>query len=539
MLAYSSYVMRIGNPNTLDIIMGAIAILLSIELARRAVGYALPVMAVVFLLYAYFGPFVPGMLGHYGFSGMRIVEFVAAGMSGVYGDVVNTFATYIFPFVVFAAVLQASGGGQAIEKIAKAVAGGARGGPAKIAVVASGLIGTITGSSAANAVMTGAYTIPLMKKTGYQAHTAAAVEAAASTGGQFMPPVMGAAAFLIATFTETPYVKVMLISFIPAFMYFFGVGAMVHFIAARTGLKGLPRDQLPPAGKTLLRDGYLLIPIFLVFGLMLAGFSLQRSAFLSILATVALSYVRKDTRLTPKKLMDALIGSVKSSLLVSATAGVIGVLMGVVIMTGVGVKFSAFVVSLSGGILPITLLLVAVAAYVLGMGITITPTYILLSVLAVPALLKLGVGVLPAHLAVFWLVNTGGVTPPVALVAFAASSIAQCSPAKAGNAAVRLAAPLFIMPVLFVYTPILFNGPLYETIATIISSTIGILAVAGAIQGYWLRWASVFHRVLLGLGAIALFVPNPVADGIGLAILALVTLLNRRVQEAPAVALQG
>lgn len=528
MLAYSSYVMRIGNPNTLDIIMGAIAILLSIELARRAVGYALPVMAVVFLLYAYFGPFVPGMLGHYGFSGMRIVEFVAAGMSGVYGDVVNTFATYIFPFVVFAAVLQASGGGQAIEKIAKAVAGGARGGPAKIAVVASGLIGTITGSSAANAVMTGAYTIP-----------AAAVEAAASTGGQFMPPVMGAAAFLIATFTETPYVKVMLISFIPAFMYFFGVGAMVHFIAARTGLKGLPRDQLPPAGKTLLRDGYLLIPIFLVFGLMLAGFSLQRSAFLSILATVALSYVRKDTRLTPKKLMDALIGSVKSSLLVSATAGVIGVLMGVVIMTGVGVKFSAFVVSLSGGILPITLLLVAVAAYVLGMGITITPTYILLSVLAVPALLKLGVGVLPAHLAVFWLVNTGGVTPPVALVAFAASSIAQCSPAKAGNAAVRLAAPLFIMPVLFVYTPILFNGPLYETIATIISSTIGILAVAGAIQGYWLRWASVFHRVLLGLGAIALFVPNPVADGIGLAILALVTLLNRRVQEAPAVALQG
>ena len=273
---------------------------------------------------------------------------------------------------------------------------------------------------------------------------------------------------------------------------------------------------------------------------MLAGFSMQRSAFLSILVTVALSYVRKDTRLTPKKLVEALIGSVKSSLLVSATAGVIGVLMGVVIMTGAGVKFSSFIVSLSAGILPLTLLLVAVAAYVLGMGITITPTYILLSVLAVPALLKLGVDVLPAHLAVFWLVNTGGVTPPVALVAFAASSIAQCSPAKAGNAAVRLAAPLFIMPVLFVYTPILFNGPLYEVIATIVSSTIGIMAVAGAIQGYWLRWAGLFHRVLLGLGAVALFVPNPVADGIGLAILALVTVLNSRVQEAPAqAALQG
>ncbi len=529
-LEYPQYVMRLGNPQALDIVMGAITILLSIEVARRAMGYTLPIMAVIFLLYAYFGPYVPGMLGHYGFGGVRIVEFTASGMSGIYGAVVNTFATYIFPFVIFAAFLQASGGGTAISNIATALAGGSRGGPAKIAVVASGLIGSITGSSAANAVITGSYTIPLMKKLGYRPHTAAAIEAAASTGGQFMPPIMGAGAFLIAAFTGTPYIKIMLISFVPAALYFLGVLMMVHFIAARRGLQGLPKDEVPPFWPTLLREGYLLTPILLVFTLLVAGFSIQRAAFLSILLTVALSWLRKETRMTPKRIIETLISAARNALAVSSVAGVIGILMAVITMSGLGVKFSSFVVSLSGGILPLTILFVAIAGYVMGMGVTITPAYILLSVLAVPALIKLGVDLIPAHLTVFWLVNTGGVTPPVALVAFAASTIAGCSPAKAGNSAVRLAAPLFIMPILFVYTPILFNGPLPAVIETIVSCAIAIIAFAGMIQGYWLRRASVLHRVLLGAAAVALFVPYLTADLIGLVILGVVTFWNNRMR---------
>ncbi len=535
-LEYPRYVMRVGNPETMDLVMGAITILLSIELARRVVGYILPVLAVLFLLYAYFGPYVPGMLGHYGFSGYRIVESVAAGMSGIYGGVLNTFATYIFPFIVFASFLQAAGGGRAIENIACAVAGGTRGGPAKISVLASGLIGSITGSSAANAVITGSYTIPLMKRTGYRAHTAAGIEAAASTGGQFMPPIMGAGAFLIAAFTETPYVTIMMISFVPAFLYFLGVGAMVHFIAARRGLKGLPKDQIPPLWATLLREGYLLIPVILVFVLLIIGTSIQRAAFLSILATVLLSYVGPDNRMTPKRLFDTMVSAAKNSLAVGATAGVIGILMGVVTMTGLGVKFSSFIISLSGGILPLTILFIAIAGYILGMGITITPTYILLSVLAVPALVALGVDLIPAHLAVFWLVNTGGVTPPVALVAFAASTIAECDPAKAGNAAVRLAAPLFVMPFLFIYTPILFNGPLPEVIETIVTCTIGIVAFAGMMQGYWAKRANVIHRVLLGLAALLLFIPSLAVSLLGLGVLVFTTFINSRVSEQDAAA---
>jgi len=531
MINYPEYAHRIGNPKTGDIIIGAAIIILSLEVARRAVGYVLPSLAIIFILYAYLGPYVPGILGHYGFGTTRIVEFVGVGMGGIFGVVVNTYATYIFPFIIFASFLQSAGGGKAIENIASAVAGGAKGGPAKIAVIASGLIGSVTGSSAANAVVTGAYTIPLMKKLGYRPHTAAAIEAAASTGGQFMPPIMGAAAFLIAAFTETPYIEIVKLSAIPAILYFLGVGMMVHFIAARRGLKGLPKDQIPPIGPTILKEGYLLLPIIVILVLLILGQSAQRAAAFSILITIGLSFVKKETRMTPKRFVEALVNAARNSLAVGATAGVIGIIMGIVTMSGLGIKFSSFIISLSGGFLPLTILLVAVAGYILGMGVTITATYILLSVLAVPALMELGVGMLPAHLAVFWFCQTGGVTPPVALVAFAASSIADCSPAKAGNAAVKLASPLFIMPFLFVYTPILFNGPTGSVILTIVTVTIGIIAFSGMMQGYWLKTANLLQRVLLGISSILLFVANIYTDITGIVILAMVTLWNLSKEE--------
>ena len=523
---YPSYAYRIGNPEKTDIFLGAIMILLSIEIGRRVIGYTLPMIAVIFLMYAYFGRHVPGILGHFGFQWDRISEFVGVNMGGIYGIVTNTYATFIFPFILFASFLEAAGGGRAVEEISKAIAGGARGGPAKIAVISSGIIGSVTGSSAANAVVTGSYTIPMMIRTGYKPHTAAAIEAAASTGGQFMPPIMGAAAFLIAAFTETPYLQIIKVAAIPAILYFFGVGMMVHFIAAREGMKGLPRNQLPELKSAVLKRGYLLLPIVLILAVLISGYSAQMAAAGAVVFTVMLSWFRKETRMGPRKIADALISGAINSLSVGATAGVIGIIMGVVTMTGLGIKFSSVIISMSGGFLPLTIFFVAVAGYILGMGVTITATYILLSVLAVPALMNLGVPLIAAHLVVFWFCETGGVTPPVALVAFAASSIAKCNPYQAGLHAVRLASPLFIAPFLFVYTPILLNGTPGAVLETVISSFVAFIAYAGMMQGYWRSKISLFVRACLGASAFCLFVPSIWTDLAGLIILAGVTILT-------------
>lgn len=347
-----------------------------------------------------------------------------------------------------------------------------------------------------------------------------------------MPPIMGAAAFLIAAFTRTPYLEIVAVSVIPAFLYSLGVGMMVHFIAARRGITGLPRNELPPLGKTLLREGYLLLPIFIILELIVAGYSQQLAAFWSVIAVVALRFFRPDTRMTPKKILDALYIAARNSLAVGATAGVIGIIVGVVTMTGLGVKFSSFILALSGGILPITIILIAVGGYFIGMGVTITATYILLAVLAVPALTQLGVPLIAAHLIVFWFCNTGGVTPPVMLVAFAASSIADCRPIDAGWSALRLSSPLFIMPFLFVYTPILMDGATADIVRTVITCTIGIIAYSGMMQGFWLKTASIPHRFMLGAAALLLFMPQYTTDIIGLVVLAVVTLINYRVEEA-------
>ena len=519
---------RVRNPMPADIVMGIIITVLALEVARRTINWVLPILASVFLLYAYFGRLVPGILSHPGFSIVNIVESIGCDMSGIYGIVANTYATFVFPFIIFASFLKAAGAGDAIENLALAIAGGTRGGPAKVAVVSSGIIGSITGSSAANAVATGAYTIPLMKRTGYKAHVAAGVEAAASSGGQMLPPVMGAGAFLLATFTETAYVDIIKIAAIPALLYFFSVGWMVHFIAGREGLKGLPKDQLPKLKTVILKQGYLLLPVVVILVLLIARYSPQKAAFGAIICTIALSYVKKETRLGPRKLLDTLISAARNSLIVGATAGTVGIVVGITLMAGIGIKFSALILGFSQGLLPLTIILTALASYIMGMGLTVTASYVVVSVLAVPAMVELSVPVVAAHLVVFWYVETGQVTPPVALAAFAASGIARCDPNKAGFAAVRLASPLLITPVLFVYTPLLLNGPTTAIIETIVSAAIGFIAYAGMMQGFWLRRAVVLERVLLGLAAVCLFIPNIFTDLAGLAILAGVSVLNRK-----------
>lgn len=518
-LEFNSYMYREGNPTKMDLIAGVIIIVVSIETSRRVIGNVLPLLAGVFLLYAYFGPYVPGLFGHYGSSVTRTVEFVGFSMIGVFGIVVNTYATYIFPFVIFASFLAISGAGTAIEDFALALAGGRRGGPAKVAVVASGIIGSVTGASSANVVATGAYTIPLMKRIGYKPHIAAAVESAASTGAQFLPPIMGAAAFLIAAFTETPYLEVVKVSIIPALLYFLAVGFQVDFVAAREGLRGLPRKDLPRLGDLIIKKGYLLLPVPLLIFLIVV-YSPQKAAFISTISTIVLSYLRKETRMSLRKIWDASVLAAKNSLVIASTGGVIGIIMGVVTMTGLGLKFPDFVISLSHGFLPITILLSAVAGYVLGMGVTITATYILLSILAVPALMELGVPLLTAHLTVFWFCEIGGLTPPVCILCFASSAIAECKPYKTAWTAIRLASPLFIIAFLLVYTPLLMNGPTVDIIATIVSSIIGMIAYAGMMQGYWLMRANLSERVVLGFGAFCLFHPNIYSDVLGVLLLA-------------------
>jgi TRAP transporter 4TM/12TM fusion protein len=536
-IEFPHYSLRARNPIQMDIIMGTIITVLSLEVARRTINVILPLLALAFLAYAYFGPYVPGILGHPGFSFRNIIESIACDVGGIYGIVANTYATFVFPFIVFASFLQAAGAGSAIERLALAVAGGTRGGPAKVAVVSSGIIGSVTGSSAANAVATGSYTIPLMKRVGYEPHVAAGVEAAASSGGQMLPPIMGAGAFLLATFTDTAYVDIIKIAAIPAILYFLGVGMMVHFIAGREGLKGLPREKIPKLKAAVIEKGYLLLPIFIIVALLVAHYSPQRAAFAAIISILLLSYIKKETRMTPRKILDALILAARNSLVVGATAGSVGIIVGITLMAGVGIKFSALILNLAGGMLFLTILLTAVAAYILGMGLTVTASYVVVSVLAAPALVQLAVPLVAAHLVCFWFVETGQVSPPVALAAFAASGIARCDPNRAGFAAVRLASPLLITPFLFVYTPsLLLNGTPAQIIVTIASCTLGFIAYAGMMQGFWLRRADALERVLLGFGALCLFIPDIFIrdiywDIIGLAVLVGVTLVNGRKPE--------
>lgn len=505
---WPTYAYRIGNPTLLDILVGSVLILLVLEVARRILGNILPVLAVLFILYALLGRYVPGLLAHKGFILERTIEFLACGTGSIYGVVTNTYATFVFPFIVFAAFLQNSGAGKAIQNLSMAIAGRMAGGPAKIAVVASGIIGSVTGSSAANVVATGSYTIPLMKRIGYRPHVAGAVEAAASTGGQMLPPVMGAAAFLVAAFTETAYVEICKVAAIPAVIYFLTVGMMVHFEASRSGLKGLPKEELPRLKDALRQSALVLIPILVIMGMLILGYSANRAAFGAIVSTFLLSFLKKETRMGPKKIIQTLILGGRDSLIVGATAGVVGIVVGVITQTGLGIKFSSIVLSFSGGNLLLAIFLTGVGAYILGMGMTVTAAYVILAVLAVPALMELGIPLIPAHLVVFWFSQTSQITPPVALAAFAASGIARSDPNKTGYCAVKMGAALFIAPFLFIYTPILFTGSLGQAVQAAITSTLAFLAFAAMVQGYWTTKLTTPERLYLGLVSGLLFV-NP------------------------------
>lgn len=538
--------LKAGSVSRIDLTLGITAIFLTLIVTRRVVGIALPIVAVVFLLYAYLGPHMPGLLAHRGFSINRIVSHMFLGLEGILGIPLGVSATFVFMFILFGAVLDKTGVGKFFIDIAFAATGFFRSGPAMTAVLASGLMGSISGSSVANTVTTGAFTIPLMKKTGYKPYFAGAVEATASTGGQIMPPVMGAAAFIMAEFTGVSYGQIIIAAAIPALLYYFAVGVMVHLEASKLGIQGIPRDELPKVSKILKREGYLLLPLFSIIYFLIAGYTPTKAAFYAIILSIAIAVIigliRKDNSFGIKEFFSAMETGAKGAIGVACACACAGMIVGVVTLTGLGLRIAELIVTLAGGNLLLTLLFTMVASIILGMGLPTTAKYIVLATMAVPALIKLDVNLIAAHLFILYFGVVADITPPVALAAYAGAGIAGASPMTTGFQAVKLALAAFIVPYLFAIDPSLIlvesvNGgvinflPFWQAIPIILSAILGIICLAAAVEGYLIDYTKFYERIPLGIAALLLLKPGLITDAIGLATLLAVYFLQKYRQK--------
>lgn len=522
---YVSYAMfRVSSPDTADLAMGAVAIVVMLETSRRALGPVISIIAIVFLLQLYFGEYLPGRLANPGMSVERILEFTYMTQGALFGVVTATFATFVFPFMVFGAFLERSGAGAFFMDLGTALAGRWRGGPAKIAVLTSALFGSISGSSVANVVTTGAFTIPLMKRIGFRPHHAGAIEAIASTGGQFMPPVMGAGVFILATLTETSYLTIALMNVIPALIYYVYLLAMVDLEAVRLDLKGLPREEIPSVRKVLARGWQFFVPLVTVVGLLFAGYSADFCAFWGTISAAVLSWMRRETRMGPAAIAQAMVGGAQSNAAAGAAIGTLGVIIGGIVLAGLGLKFSAVLIDLSGGHLFFALCLVTLVSIIIGMGSSTTGSYIILSVVAAPALVNLGVPLVSAHLAVFYAACLSNITPPVCVAAFAGAAIAGASPMKTGFAALKFGATLALMPFSFVYVPqLLLQGSAGEIAYAAGLYALGCVLLAIAIQGAEPVCGAISYlrRLLFGAAGGLLMFPTVVwLDMLGLALFA-------------------
>jgi TRAP transporter 4TM/12TM fusion protein len=427
------FLMRGGVASMAENIVGGILILLVLEACRRSVGPQLLVLAVLFLLYAWLGKYIPGVFSHRGQSIKRIIYQMYLGSNGIFGLPIAVSSTYLIIFVILGAILEKSGLGKLFNDLALGAGGRLVGGPAKVSVVASALMGMISGSAATNVATTGAFTIPLMKKIGYKDHFAGAVEAAASTGGQIMPPIMGSAAFIMAEFLGMKYLNIAAAAVIPALLYFAGVYFQIDLRARKTGLKGLAKDDLPDVLHTVLRYGHMIIPIFVLIFLMMEGRTPLFSAFYTVLATAILSWMRKETRVGLKELKAIAVNSGRASLSIGVAMATAGFIIAVLSMTGIGIILSDNIVALSGGSLPVALLLVMVVSIILGMGLPTSACYVIAASISVPILTKMGVAAFQAHFFVFYYACLSTITPPVALAAYVAAGLSELSRAKSAG----------------------------------------------------------------------------------------------------------
>ncbi len=532
---YEELVQQIGSIDTVQMIIGGIAILLTLEATRRAVGLPITIIAGLALLYALFGQFMPGMLAHRGLSLNQLINTMFFTTEGILGTPLKVSSTFIFLFLLFGAFLVKTGVGTYFNDLAISLAGRRTGGPAKVAIFSSALNGTISGSSVANTVTTGAYTIPLMKRLGYRKEFAGAVEAAASTGGQIMPPIMGAAAFLMIEFAGVPYWEIAKAALIPAILYFAGIWIMTHLEAKKTGLTGLPESEIPPK-KEVLKKIHLLIPIFVIIVLLFMGYSIERTALLGILSAIIVSLFMKETRITPRKFVDALTSGARTALGVAAATASAGMIVGVVTKTGLGLKLGNGIVDIAGALtsninvqLLLTLAFTMIASIILGMGSPTTANYIITSTIALPAILALNsqldvaIPVLAAHMFVFYFGIVADITPPVALAAFAASGISGGEPIRTGFNASKLAIAAFIIPYMFVLNPemLMIDTTIGGVVWILITALTGMIAIGAGLIGFWYKKLNGIERVISVVTGLLLMYPEGYSDIIGLVLFVL------------------
>ncbi len=518
---HQELVRRSGSPTTLDLVFGTVTVLLVLELARRATGWGLVAMCVLALAYAMAGPHLPGFLAHRGYGPERLVEHLYLSTEGIWGVPLGVSADFVYLFVLFGAVLETAGGGALLIALADRVAGRTRGGPAKTAAVASAFMGSLSGSAVANVVTTGTFTIPLMKRAGFKPFFAGAIEAAASTGGQLMPPIMGAGAFILATWTNIPYVRVATAAIIPALLYYAALLAAIHFRAGRMGIE-------PAASRSAERVAnrlHLLLPVLLIVAFLAAGRSPMRAAFWGVVSALGLAYLAPATRPSLGGLRRLVEGAGRGAVQVAAACAAAGIVVGVASLTGIGLRMSELIVTLSHGSLLVALVLTALGSIVLGMGLPTTAAYVVLAALGAPALVQLGVPLLAAHLFIFYFGCISNVTPPVSLAAFAAAGIADAPAVRTAGAAAVLAFAGFLVPFMFIYgPPLLLEGPVVEIAWVTVTATAGVTALAAAAMGFGRRNLVPWERLVLGAGALCLVFPGLATDGAGFLALAVVFL---------------
>ena len=531
-IMYDDLVFRIGRVTELDLIVGILAVILTLEATRRAVGMPITVIGILFLTYGFFGPYFPGFMRHRGQDLESLIQLMFYTTDGILGTPIGVSATFIFTFLLFGSFLVKTGVGQYFNDLAVSLAGNLTGGPAKVAIFSSALQGTISGSSVANVVTSGSYTIPMMKKLGYKKEFAGGVEAAASTGGQLMPPIMGAAAFLMVEFIGgVTYWEIAKAAAIPALLYFTGVWIMTHFEAKRIGLKGLSPEEMPDR-KAVLKKIYLLTPILAIILFLLVGIPTMQAALYGILLTIFVSAFNKETRLGFKDIIHALVDGARTALAVAAATATAGIIVGVVVKTGLGLSLANGLVSASGGNVLLTLFFTMLAAIVLGMGSPTTANYVITSTIAAPAIITLlmvdepaGAAVpivvaLSAHLFVFYFGIIADITPPVALAAFAASGISDGEPIRTGFNAAKLAIAAFIIPYMFVLSPelLMIDTTWTQLIWVLITAITGMIAIGAGLIGYWYRKLNWLERIITFVTGIALIYPEGFTDLIGAAV---------------------
>ena len=545
---FDTLVRRSGNNTVLDVIIGVVGILILFESCRRIVGLPIMIIAGCFVFYAFVGKYLPGFMHHRGYSLQRVVCHLFYNTEGIMGTPIGACSTFIFLFILFGALLEKTGIGQFFIDVCNAIAGGASGGPAKVAVLSSALLGTVSGSSVSNTVGSGSFTIPMMKRLGYKGEFAGAVEASASTGGQLMPPIMGAAAFLMAESLGMPYITIVKAAIIPAVLYFTGIFITVHLEAKKMNLKGLPKDQLPKFMPLFLGRGYMLLPLLVIIYFLCTGKTAVFAALMGIVSCLIIGFavslvdLAKGRRPTfnVKDMVDVMCAASRNIISVAIACGMAGIIIGIVTLTGLGLKMGAGLVTLAHGQLFLTLIFTMVASIILGMGAPTTANYLITSTITAGAIIQLNVLPLAAHMFAFYFGIIADVTPPVALAALAGAAIAKAKPMRTAVNATKLAIGAFIIPYMFVFNSqmLMIDANALQLIYILITALIGMFGISVALEGYGFGFTSnIIERILFAAGGLLCVIPEGMTDVIGLCMLAVLCafqIIRRRLRKKPA-----